>query len=35
VKENNDSIRIIYLPKGPEFNAVEENAGDRRENMIC
>ena len=25
LKENNDSIRIIYLPKGsPEFNAVEE-----------
>ncbi len=25
LKENNDSMRIIYLPKGsPEFNAVEE-----------
>ena len=25
LKENNNSIRIIYLPKGsPEFNAVEE-----------
>jgi transposase len=25
LKENNDSIRILYLPKGsPEFNAVEE-----------
>jgi transposase len=25
LKENNDSIRIIYFPKGsPEFNAVEE-----------
>lgn len=25
LEENNDSIRIMYLPKGsPEFNAVEE-----------
>jgi transposase len=25
LKENNDSIRILYFPKGsPEFNAVEE-----------
>jgi len=25
LKENNDSVRILYFPKGsPEFNAVEE-----------
>ena len=30
LKENKDAIRIVYLPKGsPEFNAVEEAAGDR------
>jgi hypothetical protein len=35
LKENNDSIKIFYLPKGsPEFNAVVENAGDK-ESTIC
>jgi transposase len=34
LEENKDSLKILYLPKGsPEFNAVEENVGDR-ESMI-